>query len=90
MIKTFDLVDLWRVRNKGIKRFTWEQPSPFVRCRLDYFLIQNKYQTIATSAKIIPGIKSDHKIIELTLNLNENNIGPGFWKFNSSILIENE
>ena len=90
MIKTFDLVDIWRERNKGIKRFTWEQPSPLVRCRLDYFLIQNKYQKIATSVKIIPGIKSDHKIIEFTLKLNKNNRGPGFWKFNSSILKENE
>ena len=90
MIKTFDLIDIWRERNKGIKQFTWEQPSPLVRCRLDYFLIQNKQKKIATSVKIIPGIKSDHKIIELTLNLNEKKRGPGFWKLNSSILKENE
>ena len=61
------------VKKQGYKTIHMEQPSPLVRYRLDYFLIQNKYQKIATSAKTIPGIKSDYKIIKLTLNLNKNN-----------------
>ena len=90
MINTFDLIDIWREKHKGKKQYTWEQPSPLIRCRLDYFLVQNKHLNIVHTAKIIPGIKSDHKIIELTLNLNTNKRGPGFWKLNSSILKENE
>ena len=63
MINTFDLIDIWREKHKGKKQYTWEQPSPLIRCRLDYFLVQNKHQNMVHSAKIIPGIKSDHKII---------------------------
>ena len=24
----FDLIDIWRVKNPGVKRFTWSQMSP--------------------------------------------------------------
>ena len=35
----FDLVDIFRVRNKIIKRFTWRRHNPFVQSRLDFWLI---------------------------------------------------
>ena len=27
IMKTFDLKDIWRDRNKDLKHYTWEQPS---------------------------------------------------------------
>ena len=87
-MKTFDLKDIWRDRNKDLKHYTLEQPSPLIRCRLDYFLIQHKYHNLVTSSKIIPGMKSDHKIIEISLKMKNYKIGSGFWKLNSSILNE--
>lgn len=88
IMKTFDLKDIWRDRNKDLKHYTWEQPSPLIRCRLDYFLIQHKYHNLVTSSKIIPGMKSDHKIIEISLKMKNYKRGSGFWKLNSSILNE--
>ena len=36
---TFNLHDIWRVKNPKKKSFTWSQKSPFIFCRLDYWLI---------------------------------------------------
>ena len=30
------LVDIWRVRNLEIKRFTWRQKTPIIQSRLDF------------------------------------------------------
>ena len=40
----FDLIDIWRVKNPGVKSFTWSQKSPRIFCRLDYWLISNNLQ----------------------------------------------
>ena len=34
-----DLIDIWRVRNPTKKRFTWEQKTPIIQRRLDYWLV---------------------------------------------------
>jgi hypothetical protein len=39
-----------------------------------------------SSATVLPGIKSDHSIINLNLSTNNNKRGRGFWKFNSQLL----
>ena len=36
-----DLVDVWRVRNPEIKRFTWRQKTPIIQRRLDFWLTDN-------------------------------------------------
>ncbi len=35
---------------------------------------------------VLPGLKSDHSIINLNLNTNDHKRGWGFWKFNSQLL----
>ena len=88
IITTFELLDIWRSRHKATRCYTWSQPSPLIKCRLDYFLIQQKHKKTITSANILTGIKSDHSIIELTISLEKHTRGPGLWKLNSSILDE--
>ena len=40
---------------------------------------------------IKPSIKTDHSLLTLNLNLKEGiRHGPGFWKFNTSLLIDKE
>ena len=65
--ETFNLIDIWRYRNKDAKRYTWSQPNPLVRCRLDYFLIGGNLNKLVSNAKILPSIKTDHSLIELTV-----------------------
>ena len=35
---TFNLHDIWRIKNPDVKSYTWSQKSPFVFCRLDFWL----------------------------------------------------
>ena len=82
-----DLVDIWRVRNPNIKRFTWRQKTPFVQRRLHFWLIDNALQEDIDQVDIIPSIKSDHSAIVLSISSVENKTrGPSFWKFNASLL----
>ena len=36
---SFSLIDVFRVRNKTTKRFTWRRYNPYVQSRLDFWLI---------------------------------------------------
>ena len=84
----FDLVDIWHVKNPGIKRFTWCQNSPQIFCRLDYWFISNNLQDWIKSTDIIPALRTDHSAIMLVVEDNEvkQAKGRGFWKMNCAIL----
>ena len=84
-------VDIWRIRNPTDTRFTWLQKSPLIQRRLDYWLISNDLQEDVESVEIITAIKSDHSAITLSINgLDENERGPSFWKFNSTLINDQE
>ena len=83
----WDLVDIWRLRNPEIKRFTWRQKTPLIQRRLDFWLVDNALQEEIDQADIVPSIKSDHSAILLSINgIDEQIRGPSFWKFNVSLL----
>lgn len=87
IIDEFDLRDIWRLRNPTKKRFTFRQKTPLVQTRLDYFLISNNIQEFVNEADIIPSVWSDHSAISLCIkHTPKNNRGPGYWKFNSSMV----
>ena len=83
----YDLLDIWRLRNPLVKRFTWRQKNPIIQRWLDFWLVSNDLQEDIESVDILPSIKSDHSAIVLSINgIDENNRGPNFWKFNSSLV----
>ena len=87
----FDLVDIWRIRNPECKRFTWRQKSPFIQRRLDYWLINDSSQDDIEKSDIIPSINSDHSAILLHFNsLDKPEYGPSFWKFNASLIDDDD
>ena len=91
MIIEHDLVDIWRIRNPTDTRFTWRQKSPLIQRRLDYWLISNDLQEDVESVEIITAIRSDHSAIILSVNgVDENVQGPSFWKFNSTLINDQE
>ena len=82
-----DLVDIWRIRNPTAKRFTWRQKNPVIQRRLDYWLTSDSLQVDVDSVDIVSSIKSDHSAITLSINgLDDNERGPNFWKFNSTLV----
>ena len=89
MIDEEDFVDIYRVLNgdRREREFTWSRRNPVRKqARLDYFLISDDCFPYASEAKIIPGYRSDHSGIVLELTLNTNERGRGYWKFNNSLL----
>ena len=75
----WDLVDIWRVRNPEIKRFTWRQKKPLIQRRLDFWLVDNALQEEIDNADIVPSIKSDHSAILLSIDgIDEQIRGPSF------------
>lgn len=82
----FDLIDIWRIRNPGIKRFTWRQKKPLIQRRLDFWLLSDVCQEDIENSDIISSINSDHSAITLHFSsIGKQKNGPSFWKFNASL-----
>ena len=84
--ESLELSDAWRILNPEATRYTWRQRQPDIHCRLDFFLVSQASICNITQADIIPGFKTDHSMITLSLSLHSNPRGKGFWKLNTSFL----
>ena len=89
---TFELCDIWRLRNPKIKRFTFRQnhKSGFIQSRLDFFFVSNVFLVLQESihkTDVLASFCSDHSPILFVLDMiKEGQMGKGLWKFNSSLL----
>lgn len=88
MIDDLSLVDVWRKQNPYKKCYTWPaRQNPPVACRLDYWLVSASIVKNVVSVKINESIGTDHKLIQIKQKYEGENLrGPGFWKFNNSLL----
>lgn len=89
-MEAFDLVDVIRLMYPDKKIFTRFQRTPLVLSRIDHWLLSNHLCNYITSAKVYPGVKSDHSIINVHLCTSNDNRGRGFWKFNALLLQDQE
>ena len=91
MQNELDLIDIWRIKNPGVKSFTRSQQHKKIFCHLAYWLISNNLCDCVKSVKIIPAIKTNHSAICLELAfLDGGALGPGYWKMNCSLLDDDE
>ena len=81
-IRVHSFVDAWRKVN----------PSMKIQSRLDYFFISKFLQKLIQECRIMPNIFSDHSALILTICFDEETAlrGPGYWRFNNSLLSDNE
>ena len=87
LIENFNLIDIWRTKNKSLERYTWSRNNPLSMSRIDFFLITSDLQRAYKSTSILESIHTDHKLVFLDLNVSvKPKRGPGFWKFNNSLL----
>ena len=63
-----------------------------IQSRLDYFFVPKFLQTLIQECRIIPNTFSDHSALILTICFNEETApcSPGYWRFNNSLLSDNE
>jgi len=89
MTTKFDLIDIWRVRNPEKTRYTFRQKSSsgIIQSRIDRIYVSDTLQYNIHKTDIIPGLKSDHSAITIQIKpTNSMGSGPNFWKFNNSLL----
>ena len=79
----FSLHDIRRIKNPNTRSYTWSKSSPFIFCRLNYWLISDNLNDLVTQVDIVASIKTDHSSIIRELEAAK---GPGFWKLNTSLL----
>ena len=77
-----NLIDIWRTKNPGVKRFTWRQRNPLRQSRLDYWLVSDVLIHKIVKCEIEPSIRSDHSVAAIHLNLEKIDRGKGYWKMN--------
>ena len=87
-IDELNLIDVWRVLNPDILRYTWRQKNPEIHCRLDFFLVSQSLMCYVIGADITMGFKTDHPMIVINVALHSNERGSGYWKLNTSFLSE--
>ena len=85
-----DLHDPWRILNPDRRQYTWRLKNLSKQSRLDYFLVSEDIIAMVKSCNIGISYRSDHSIISLEISLNQIKRGPSYWKFNSSLLCDNE
>ena len=86
-MEMFDLVDIQRARHPKLRKFTYESKSLKVKSRIDFFLVAKNLTLSVKSTRIYPSIAPDHDAISISLSLpNLCPRGPGFWKFNNTLL----
>ena len=91
IIENNDVNDAYRILNPSKKHYTWHSNhKPPIFCRLDYFLVSSNILNIIRQCNITTGFRSDHSIVFMTLCINENVRGPGFFKLNNSVILELE
>ena len=88
MCDELGLTDVWRAVNPDVKRYTWRRCNPLCQSRLDYWFAPINMLYDLNSVDIKPSIRTDHSLITVSFKLSTENVkrGPGYWKFNNSLL----
>lgn len=92
-IQYYELVDIWRHNNPDKKKYTWvkkDSINPKKCARLDFFLISEGLIPYVKDCAIEHGAFSDHSVISLAIDFSNFTRGPGFYKFNNSLLKSTE
>ena len=85
-LESLNMVDTWRYLKEDINGFTWRRNNPRAFSRLDYFFVTEHALQYVEDIQIIPGFRTDHSIVSIIWNIDHTKRGPGYWKFNTSLL----
>lgn len=83
LMEDYNLGDVWRAKNPSSTRGTFHRGK--YSARLDYWFIPSSLFPQA-SIKIIPQPLSDHCQLSLKISFSETKRGPGYWRFDNSLL----
>lgn len=79
-----ELCDIWRIRHPNKKMYTFRRAQ--YASRLDYWLVSDCISGCFTHVDIETYALSDHSIVSIELGEKNKTRGPGYWKFNTLLL----
>jgi len=86
-MEIFDLIDIQRARYPNLNTYSYLSKALNVKSRLDFILITKNLSKHVKNTGIKASIAPGHKIVHLWLSWPNNSPrGPGFWKFNNTLL----
>ncbi len=88
LLQSMILTDAWRDLNPNSRRYTWHSRGK--SSRLDYWFISEHRLNNIANYIIISGLHSDISILKISLVNNILNRGKWFWKFNATLLHDQE
>ena len=86
-------MDVWRICNPEITRFTWRENTAFgiIQSQLDYVICPNSFMYMLKKCNIENSLYSDHNPVTIDLYIEATQArGKGLWKFNNSLLTDPE
>ena len=87
LIEELDLLDIYRQFLADSKSFTYETKNSKLKSRIDFFLVSRPISYNVKRTEVRSSIAPDHKAIFLGMELqSELKRGPGTWKFNNTLL----
>ena len=86
----FELVDIWRIKNDKVKRYSWWKKTPRKAGRLDYFLVSEQLTARTDKVEIMSPYKTDHGVISIEIIISQEPRGPGYRKLNTELLKEQD
>ena len=86
-----DLIDIQRVKHPKLRKYSYESKTLKVKSRIDFFLVAKHLEQYVKKCEIYSSVAPDHKAIYISLSWsNPTPRGPGLWKFNNSLLNDEE
>ncbi|CAC5373259.1 unnamed protein product [Mytilus coruscus] len=83
-IEKIELTDIWRLRYPNKKQYTFSRGKSY--SRIDYIFTSENTDCRLNNAKNIYFPFSDHDGVTITMNINEPERGPFYWKMNNSVI----
>ena len=81
------LVDVWRIRNPDIRRYSWFRNKPNrVASRLDMAIVSDEVARCVPNIMYFTGLHTDHSALFLAVEFSKQERGVGYWKFNCNLL----
>ena len=84
-------VDIWRYLHPNVPGFTWTRWNGALASRIDLFGVPYVWVPSVLSCDIVPCPFSDHCAVSLSVDVPDVvPPGPGLWKLNTSILVDDD
>ena len=91
LMENYSLQDVWRVRNPDVKQYSWRKGGQRdVASRIDYSLVSAGLDQKVEMVSYISSVKTDHRAVYLVVEVSPNERGTGYWKLNTSLLVNSE